>query len=123
MEFTEAMEMVKVTNPVQLSELRMALDNPDEPQKNALVHRALSQIEEGLAHLAAHGHQFDIVPRSPGAALTFPKMLYKSNVPEMIVESQEELDRAMADGWYEHPRGWEDAAKEGQEPEDHKLQY
>ncbi len=110
MELSDAMEHTKVRNVIPLDELasRLSAEHAGNTQRHANAMRGHAMITEGLSVLAALGHQFDIVPKSPTASLVFPKMLYRASgasVEEKLVENQEELDGAVKAEWTEEPSG------------------
>jgi hypothetical protein len=75
-----------------------------DPQREGIAKHALVRIEQELRSLATVGLVLELVRGNQvETALKFPQMLYKGNLPELVVETSEELGEALADGWREHP--------------------
>lgn len=73
------------------------------PQRQASALRALAEIESGIAGLQALGHRYKLVSDENPPALLFPTMVYGWNSETKLVESSDELDSALAEGWFVHP--------------------
>ena len=104
-------EAIRVATPpaIPLDEVgqRLVEQHGTDPQKEALVRRAIATIREGLGHLASLGHMFHLSEMPPDPPLKFPQMLYKVSPGmgplTMTVENSEDLESALKDGWSETP--------------------
>ncbi len=106
MELDEAVAHLQVKNAAPVDEIADAIVGKWalEPQKEAHARAAFASIREGIAKLAALGHQFRLVEHDSSAVVErFPQMLYKEGEGggTRIVESQAEYDAASAEGWTE----------------------
>ena len=101
MEFAEAAKMLEVKNPVGVDELGelLASHHADSPQTETMARMAVALVREGLAKLAALGHQFHLVEHDPSrAVLRFPQAVRKDGETK-VVESEREYDAAAREGW------------------------
>lgn len=76
----------------------------DNPQRAGLARLHLDEIKRGIAGLASLGHRVRLEFEAEPAAVQFPTMVYHPDLPERLVYSSTELDAALADGWFDHPR-------------------
>ena len=62
-----------------------------DPQRATLSTRAWQQVEEGLRHLQAIGHSFEIVPRGTLAELVEIKESGPTTLPLTIADAVEQI--------------------------------
>ena len=111
MEFAEATEMMTPKgNPVTVAEMEanVVQAHAGNTQREAYARMALAKIREGIAELAALGHQFMLVEGENTSALQFPQMIYRmesGTVRERTIQNGDELGDALANGWTKDPKG------------------
>jgi hypothetical protein len=89
------------------------------PQRRNMAERGLAMVREGMGLLSALGHNLMLAESSHSVVQVYPKMMYRNaavgggGLETMTVHSQEELDAATADGWFDHPQGQPTRAPQG----------
>lgn len=88
---------------IQSLKTKLSVVHQDVPQRAWQATSALDEIQHGIDELAKLGHNYILSEGEASKPIEYPKMLYRDDSPELIVESEQEELQALKDGYRSAP--------------------
>lgn len=77
----------------------IAKDLPEFGTTKVLAQQCLDTLESALGGLHSLGVRLQVGTMTPPGVIEWPKMLYRDETPELLVNSQDEEVKALAEGY------------------------